>query len=989
MRKNAKDLWPYVILFFLNVIIGYILFFNFKILNGMLVLGDLPAFYNFGFLNISQIQSLTLYPLMERILAYFIGSSLSQNIMYVTSWFLPSFGIYSMLREFKKDVYLNIAISIIFGTPLNPILYGNIMAGGFEWTYWLFFLFLSFKYLIREILNNEKNYKNWIISGIFYSLSLTSTYMGIIGIYLSGLYIIAFLILAIKNNYLRLSSGMFNISLFFIVSLLVSFATIFSFLSYYLHFLSNTSVVESFVIGNIKYCFQKDDIFNAIFLASWSGTLGYLTSIFWYILVFLALSGGVISFFGKDRFSEITRYFFVIYMIVSLIIILIHYNLILNIFISLKIFDLLDHDVFFKLIQIIALPILMLYFFNFIKDFKIDIYYLNKQIKFKRFKFNGKKYIVFAILIILIFSNIYYIDFTPSKMNQYLNNGLYLDYSELNEWFSENNVNGKILVLPYSYGYLNAIYGYIPKKFIWNPPLAIVTPFFNYNIVIETLSLFKQNSSYQIAQQLALQEIEYILILNTSTLTLIPRQIPYYISQSVTISKVSLENLLKNTKSFSLVIKNQKFEIWKNNLFGESYNSLYLYNYEKYTKQEKRYENIMNMTMFGRYPGYNVKYSNESIKMKINGNSSIPYTLIYYFFYYNNGIISKELINTSSNGINISNFISFEYRLNASFILENNSLLSSFILFYNTTSPKSFWSQFYYEILVNYNTSGSFNKTITIPEGTKSFNIVFYGWTKKKVNTSLTLNNISLLRISSIFSNNSYTMSNNINFLVSNGIIKNGLVLNYLLPNSSYLNVLNGSNINNIFLLNIYSIYSMNKNITIYINKYIDYTSLSNNILIFFLGWLPYKNGNVNLSVGNYSKSMNFKNQSNIFYKINLSSINYYPNSSFSLKATNITIYILGLVFISNTNKTYTTDVANINTSLGIAKVNYKDGLYSIEYPSNPFFENAPINPLLFISDISLLTLIIIMYYLTYGFRRKNNGSEWNLNSNTHEKQAK
>ena len=958
IKSNINDFIPYLILFSLDFIIALFFFTNLKILNGYLVLGDLPAFYNFGPPNILYITNLTIYPLIEQLFSYLIGSGLSQNIIFITSLFLPSFSILSFLREFEKDSSITIAISIILGTPLNPILYVFSM-GGYEWPIWLFFLFLSFKFIVKDIKKNTLTFKNILISSIFYSFSITSTILSIIYIYLSALYLITIFIFIIINIKIKNKYKLLYLSIFLISTLLITFSSNYSFLLYSIKLYENEQIIRDYVLGNIKYTFQNDNVYNSIFISIWSGIYGFLTSIYWYIIIFFAFLGGIISLFKKDFINKLSMYFFIVYLIISLIIILFHYNIITPYFLYIKIFDHLDSDTFYKLIQLIAIPLLLLNFITFLKNIDIEIKYENKPIKFKLKNKNIKNIVISIILVALVFFNIFSINYTPQHMVNNLNNNIYPNYFEdINKWYSHENVTGKILFLPYNYNTLSVMYGFLKKNDIWNPPVGVITPFFNYTMIIDMLKLFEFNTPNILAQQLALSNIQYILLINQSNqfVTVIPNESPYYLNSPLLVSKIHILNLLNNG-SFSIVYKNNNFIIWKNEYYNKYYKHLLLYN-NLFIKNKFSYNNILNSSKYGSYLSTNVKNYNNIIKLNIIGNSSTPYTLISYFLYINNGIISYNYTNTNEL-INISKFINYEYRLSAKFYMGLYSNLSIYILFYNTSSPKGFYDEFLNYPLGNYNSSGSINVTISIPKNAKSMNIVFHGWSYKKATTYVNLSNISLIQITPLVSYDPSIEENILNQLKNIYIINDSLILGYPYFNSKNLKIENNTLVGFMVAMNyLYLNPKLNNNISLNIKNYINYNG---NVSFYLIGYLEKGKGYIKLSIENVSEINYFENQTYILFKTKNFNINNSSNININT-SNNIKILILGVIKNLNYTPNNNIVVLYLNTSLGNTTIVTLDHGYKIIYPNNFFYQTEQIGPLNFISDISLILILIIVF---------------------------
>jgi len=443
---------------------------------------------------------------------------------------------------------------------------------------------------------------------------------------------------------------------------------------------------------------------------------------------------------------------------------------------------------------------------------------------------------------------------------------------------------------------------------------------------------------------------------------------PYYLDSPILVNKVHLLNILNN-QSFSVVYKNKNFIVWKNENYNKHYEHILLYN-NLFVKNKNSYNNILNSSKYGSYLGNNVKNYNNTIKLNIFGNSSIPYTLIWYFLYINNGIISYNYSNTNEL-INISKFINYEYRLSAEFYMSSYSNLSIFILFYNTSSPKSFWGQFLIYPIGNYNSSGNINVTLNIPKNAKSMNVVFYGWSYKKATTYINLTNISLFQITSLLSYDPIIEENILSQLRNTNITNNSLILGYPYFDNKNLKIENDTLVGFMVAMNyLYLNPQLNNNVSLNIKNFINYNG---NISLYLIGYMGEGKGYIKISTKNISEINYFENQTYILLLIKKFDINNSSNININT-SNNIKILILGVIKNLGYTINNNTAVLYLNTSIGNTTIVTQDHSYKIVYPRNFYFQKEQIKPLNFISDISLIVILIIIFKpKSFKFKKKRN----------------
>ena len=119
-----------ILLLVIDTIIGVSSYSSLPLSRGMMVFGDLTGFYTFTFPGITTLSVLELYPILEWLLHIFVGPISAQNILFLSSFFLPSIGMYLFFIEVHNEKVVCLISAIILGTLLNPLLLAMFNGGG-------------------------------------------------------------------------------------------------------------------------------------------------------------------------------------------------------------------------------------------------------------------------------------------------------------------------------------------------------------------------------------------------------------------------------------------------------------------------------------------------------------------------------------------------------------------------------------------------------------------------------------------------------------------------------------------------------------------------------------------------------------------------------------------------------------------------------------------------------------------------------------------
>jgi hypothetical protein len=238
-------------------------------------------------------------------------------------------------------------------------------------------------------------------------------------------------------------------------------------------------------------------------------------------------------------------------------------------------------------------------------------------------------------------------------------------------------------------------------------------------------------------------------------------------------------------------------------------------------------------------------------------------------------------------------------------------------------------------------------------------NIVFHGWSYKKATTYVDLSNISLFQITPLVSYDPSIEENILNQLKNTYIINDSLILGYPYFNNKNLKIENNTLVDFMVAMNyLYLNPELNNNISLNIKNYINYNG---NVSFYLIGYLEKGKGYIKLSIENVSEINYFENQTYILFKTKNFNINNSSNININT-SNNIKILILGVIKNLNYTPNNNIVVLYLNTSLGNTTIVTLDHGYKIIYPNNFFYQTEQIGPLNFISDISLILILIIVF---------------------------
>ena len=744
-KKSLSFLKELLLLSFLIVPVDIISLMGVNILKGEFDFGDLTNFYNYGSIQPSYLNVISIYNLLEWALFKIIGNPLSQNLIFIFSFIVPSYGIYTMFRLVNQSKYKIALTSIIFGTLLDPFLHGEFVGGGYEYGLWMFFTFIAIGLSLRSIKYPNKSSFYLIGSGLFLGLAnLSSQPMQSVGTILD-FFIIPFIIIVILFNFKNQLKNKILTTMAFLLSFILTTLTLFLTLAQSYFSITKTkstnSAAISYVLSNVKYVFKNISFLDAIGLSStyWMG-----------IIVILIL----VLFFVKDKFTKTEDKMFAVAGIFIIIISFFIYSVsasisngnFYNIFIDIPILEKLDSPVFFYLLENIFIPLPFLGFLGILENIneKKIINPLNKSKnklrKAKNLLKNGvNSRLIIIVLVILVMLIPVIIDEPNINKSLPLVQG-YNYYTPNNmtfihKWYEsedKNQTNGQVLLLPFQNRAWCQLYGLIPDNKIFNIPYLgnVLSNQYNVGIYSQIMQSLYDGKMTIFSDSLAFSSVQYIIILkyffqtSSAKLPITPSYISGVYQENMNLCQ--LETNFNLTKNFKLTVENKDALIYQNLVFtSTNKNDTNIVQLNKSNLTNSVGTSILNLKSTltnGSYLSPNLKIqSYSSFTLKYNQSSSFKNTIYW------------EGVNLSRyrNLLNISNRFTLRVTVKGDINIDNSDVLSVFFFGYNSSNPVSFYNNTCSSDLGSFRSNNhTFGRAFSIPNSIKCGRVIFQIFSK-------------------------------------------------------------------------------------------------------------------------------------------------------------------------------------------------------------------------------------------------------------------
>ena len=753
--------WTAVLI--IDAIISALFVRDIPISSGMMVYGNLPAFYLYGPPNQLWLIDLNLFNLSAQFLSYTAGPFAAQTVVYLASIFLPSLGILFLVNRLPVSKVIGVALAVTLGTPLNPLMFQSFLTGSFTVFPWFLLTCLSLGLTIDAQRFKERRQSTLLIlAGIAYGLSLTTTNFIPTGAYITLPIMMGVLALAparVKSSNSRFRSQCTHAALFMIPAAGISFPFALDDIIHVGSVVSGTAslgVLNSYIANTISYEFAQYGVTETIFGAVWNGTNGYLTGPAWFLLVGIGVAGGIGFLLSKgDPWGPLYRFCAIEYLLTATLMFLLHTGAATQLLIETRIFDSFDYPDFFLFIQQFDLLFLLPTILTLIVE-RVVIQYrrtshgiivginvappnntqaakcgLHTSIKPSHPNLRTKVLPLAAATLIValvsynsggfILEAQYYLTrdqgdvFVPTY------------YSGIHAWYVSHasELTGQVLILPNDYTSLNNISGFIPKSKIWNAPIGLPALDAAENITLyqDVLSALYSRDSSEFGTLLARSGVQDVVVIKVvNQVTIVPNEAPYNLQSPLLMPISVLTATLANGSSFSMDYSSGYFTIYNNNdylgLSNVTTSAVAFVGTPSGNLPSLHLLNAMSYADYGSYPSENINRSGQNYTLDVYANSSIPSALLYF----NQSVVDFSTTNP---------YVSIQLSAAASFSVPSGLVLSPFILFYNS-STAGFWSEFDRVNLGTYTADGSMSIPVKIPSGAIRLNLVFFAWTQNK-----------------------------------------------------------------------------------------------------------------------------------------------------------------------------------------------------------------------------------------------------------------
>ena len=765
---NNSDVKAFLVFTALNFILLFFMLRGLNLSRGAFSFSDLVNFYNFGKMNIIFLQSSTLYLISEWLLFHIIGYPLAQNLMFVVSFALPSYGIYIMLRFLTSRKVLIILVSLAFGTLLSPFLHGEFIGGGYEYGPWFFLTFMSLGFVFGAMQSKKRKTSFAIVSGVFLGLAnLTTQPMQTVGLLLD-LPILVYIFILIFLSVRPLIRGALCTSLIIFSSFIAIQATslivdVTSFLSI-IGNTANVSAARTYVLGSVTFTFRDISILQALSdsLTPFFGAL---------ILVIL-----VLLFFNLRKLKYKNPPVFMLsglfYISVSIFIWVISSSIpngsAYLIFVKIPELGKLDSPVFFFQLESVFLPVFFFGFIDLIPHFsKSGIWQLfqrkqktpriiqshNLVIRNEKPTYlNGETFVsvvslTIVVLFILLIGQPTISHNLPSVEGKdyYAPNALI----PLHRWYLQNDSqsnSGQILLLPFVNRAYSDMYGIIPNDKFFNIPYLgnVLTNQYNVSLYQKVMSQMISNNMFLFSEALAFSDVQYIVVLKYMYPSLsFPEPItPSFISGVIPeyFSLGQIYGEIGHSSYFSISQNTSVFTLYRNNNFlsnNSSPSNIVSINYENMSTSSGT--NLLNQATIlsnGAYLSSAVNVSSYSnFTIATDPNLSFPNTLYW------------EGFNLSSirGADKITDLYEFKFLISAYLVIPNGTTLNISIYNYNESNPKNFYSDSSGSLLGVYAPRRmQTNISVSVPYSSNLSRIIFQIAPSPNLSVNVSVSNLSV-----------------------------------------------------------------------------------------------------------------------------------------------------------------------------------------------------------------------------------------------------
>lgn len=765
-----------------SIVLTVLAFRDLPLWSSYLTFGDLPGFYNYPPLNVTNLLTFYLYPLTEQSAGLLVGAGLAHNLMFVLSFFLPPIGIYTFLRQLIKRRMVAVGISIVTGSILNPVQLSILFGGGYEYGLWLFFSFVSlaavFRGLRRIGVLSERDDRaararvsplgtsrpvyssltDFAVGGLLFGLSVTSS-----GSY-NGLAMALPLFVGIPLGSKLLGVASFRrLAYPFATFVFAALGTMASWIA-----VAASSGIGIAASSSSALSYAREYAFSSIsFTFQSTGPAYALLNGFpaeaWAAIVIAAVIGGILGLSPNApdairiaSFASVLSFF-----VGALMIVFLWSGVATSQYVDTPGLGSLDSPVFFRYMETISLPAMLLPFVD--RASRL----VGLPIRFRTAEMSGESNVhatdechsapvalslafarpgrtasTFVVVCVLVAcgvaSSASLLADVPGEIQSQEGSIYYApaSFASIHTWYTQSNLTpgGYVLVLPDTLTAYNEVSAFVPSIYILDPPLLASALYTGYNetLFYDMMVLLAGGQASAFGNISGVAGVNYILILNQS------REIqlaPATGSQpALGVDLQQLEGNLSAAHSFLEVINGDGFIVYRNANFLQTYtrpesvtrfenpNYLVANNTSSLVVHNSSFSEPANYSKtWGSYLSTNVQFNtNGTFALDAYSNSTVPNTLLWL-----------NLPSGATEGVNGSpafneSLSEAMYHITISATVSPGLALSAWIYWYDTHDPANFFSQVNVTTLKTNSVWGEpINESIEAPAGAVLGRLVF------------------------------------------------------------------------------------------------------------------------------------------------------------------------------------------------------------------------------------------------------------------------
>jgi hypothetical protein len=735
-----------------------VLFYSLPTSRGMLVFGDLPAYYNYSSFDSTWIPSLQTYPAASWILSNTVGPFQGQNILYIASFALPSIGLYFLLKAISNRPFTPIIVAAGFGSVANPFVLSSVLGGGVEYGMWAFFAFLA----VRQLLvapTSKRHHLTIAVAGVLYGFCGNPP-TGLVGILMGFPLIVGFFAYTeVRRSASAIGTCILAAVLFGAAALIVlpaNFSSLSLGTSIATHATQRGSAL-SYATSNISFTFAQFGPWEG--LVNGAGLYGSANAGYWTFVVIVSLLLGMVAILSRERDrAGLAALALSMYALIGLTIVALHYGFETVVFGAVPFLDLMDAPVFYQYMQTLLLPVL---FYCGLDVLLRKVVFVPSTLRVAQSSpsrrtgsraswsfgivLSGKpvRPLMLEVMVAVFLSVVVVLATLPviQDSGQALVAGqgeqpvAGFNYADLHSWFESTagSSSGQILFLPYEYDVYNKVSGFVPYSRLWLIPFLGTTVYSNYHTSLsyQVLSSLSAGEVNTFAYLSGIAGVRYVVVVSGYSSVIIA---PGYMGSQLALPARDLLSELNRSSTLSTVPSPPGFQIYSNRDFVPDQVAPSKFVGIEGTNQSAadNYTEVLPSPPFANLTGWSVYPSpaltvegNGSALIRVDGSSNDSFAVVSYLV--SNLSLLRTSLNPNANSVGFnSSFTTTSYQVRMQDRIRVTGQLGVSVFWYNTSNPTNFYGQFASTILLNTAVVGAYtiNRTLPLPTSAKSLRLV-------------------------------------------------------------------------------------------------------------------------------------------------------------------------------------------------------------------------------------------------------------------------